>query len=125
ARVRMLSPQQICDGLSDRFGLLTGGARTVVPRQQTLRASVDWSFDLLTEKERTLLLRLSVFAGGFTLDAAEEVAGTPPLERLEVLDLLSQVVDKSLVMAEERRDSVRYRMLETIKQYAHERLAAS
>jgi DNA-binding CsgD family transcriptional regulator len=129
ARTRVLSPQQILDGLDDRFRLLTGGARTAVARQQTLRASVDWSYELLTDSERRLFARLSVFAGGFSLDAAEAVAGAEPVGAFAVLDLLQSLADRSLlVVADSPRssaDGVRYRMLETIRQYAGERLAAS
>ena len=104
ARVRVLTAEQICEGLSDRFRLLTGGARTLVPRQQTLEASVAWSFDLLSDAERSVLRRLSVFAGGFTLDGAEAVVVGDDIERSTVLDLLTSLADKSLVlMAEEGR----------------------
>lgn len=125
ARVRVLTLDQIADGLHDRFSLLTGGARTALPRQRTLEASVDWSFSLLDEGERTLLRRVSVFAGGFTLDAAEAVAAGQGLEPMRVLDVLSQLVDKSLVQVEERGASVRYRLLETVRQYGRQRLADS
>ncbi|MDP9325262.1 MAG: NB-ARC domain-containing protein, partial [Candidatus Dormibacteraeota bacterium] len=97
ARVRVLTPQQIAKGLSDRFRLLTGSTRRAVPRQQTLQASVDWSYDLLSEAERTVLNRLGVFAGGFTLEAAEAVAASGDIEGYQVLDLISQLVDRSLV----------------------------
>ncbi|MHB8690034.1 MAG: ATP-binding protein [Solirubrobacteraceae bacterium] len=123
ARVRVLSVEQIAGGLADRFHLLTGGARTAMPRQQTLRASVDWSHDLLSERERLLFRRLGVFIGGFTLDMAEQVCADEALDRYAILDLLTALVDKSLVLAEEIGPSVRYRMLETIRQYAAERLA--
>ncbi|MGH2721521.1 MAG: ATP-binding protein, partial [Actinomycetota bacterium] len=122
ARVRMLTPDQIERGLWDRFHLLTGGCRTVLPRHQTLRASIDWSHDLLSDPERVLLRRLSVFPGGWTLEAAEQVcagAGTAPAM---VLDLLTALVDKSLVTTEESRSTVRYRLLETVRQYAGQRL---
>ena len=122
ARVRMMSVEQIAAGLGDRFHLLTGGTRTVLPRHQTLRASVDWSHELLTDDERVLLRRLSVFAGGFTLDLAEAVCADEQLERVAILDLLASLVDKSLVVAEERTGAVRYRLLETVRQYALERL---
>jgi predicted ATPase/DNA-binding CsgD family transcriptional regulator len=125
ARVRMLSVDQIAAGLGDRFHLLTRGARTALPRHQTLRASVDWSHELLLDDEGTLFRRLCVFAGGFTLDAVEEVCAGVGLERVAVLDLLSSLVDKSLVVAEERGPAVRYRLLETIRQYASERLIAA
>jgi len=98
ARTRVLSPEQICDGLADRFRLLTSGARTVLPRQQTLRASVDWSFALLREEERVALRRMSVFAGGFDLDAAERVVADATIAPSDVLDLLASLVDKSLVL---------------------------
>jgi predicted ATPase/class 3 adenylate cyclase/DNA-binding CsgD family transcriptional regulator len=123
ARVRMLTVDQIASGLGDRFHLLTRGTRSALPRQQTLRASVDWSHDLLTEEERVLLRRLAVFAGGFTLDAVEDVCSDDLLERIAILDLLSSLVDKSLVVAEEHGPAVRYRLLETVRQYASERLA--
>lgn len=119
ARMRVFSIAQIRDGLRDRFRLLTGGVRTSVPRQQTLQASVDWSYDLLLEAERTLLRRLSIFAGGFTISAAEAVGADGDIERHHVLDLLSQLVDKSLVTAD---DGDRFRLLETVRQYAAMRL---
>ena len=103
ARVRALSLAEILDSLHDRFRLLTGGARTAVRRQQTLRASVDWSHALLTEPERVLFRRLAVFLGGFDLDAAQAVAGGDDVERYQVLDQLTLLVDKSLVVAENAR----------------------
>ncbi|MEV1062677.1 BTAD domain-containing putative transcriptional regulator [Streptomyces sp. NPDC050263] len=121
ARLRLLTPRQIADRLDDRFRLLTSGSRTVLPRQQTLRAVVDWSWDLLDEPERTLLRELSVFAGGWDLEAAEAVCSGP------VADLVGALVDKSLVVAAPCRrdggDDMRYRMLETIHEYATERAA--
>jgi predicted ATPase/DNA-binding CsgD family transcriptional regulator len=125
ARVRMLSVEQIAAGLSDRFRLLTGGPRTASERHRTLRASVDWSHDLLSDEERLLLRRLAVFAGGFTLEAVERVCAGDGLERDRVLDLLGSLVDQSLVIAEERNSAVRYRLLETVRQYGLERLAAA
>ncbi|GBG38058.1 LuxR family transcriptional regulator [Mycobacterium montefiorense] len=125
ARVRAMSLAEILDGLHDRFRLLTGGARTAVRRQQTLRASVDWSHALLTQPEQVLFRRLAVFLGGFNLDAAQLVAGAGELERHQVLDQLSLLVDKSLVVAEDHRRRTRYRLLETVRQYAQERLADS
>jgi predicted ATPase/DNA-binding CsgD family transcriptional regulator len=125
ARVRALSLAEIRDGLRDRFRLLTGGARTAVRRQQTLRASVDWSHALLTQPERVLFRRLAVFLGGFDLDGAQAVAGGGDVERYQVLDLLTLLVDKSLVVAEEGRRATRYRMLETVRQYAQEKLGES
>lgn len=125
ARVRSLPPQQIAARLDDRFRLLTGGSRTALPRHRTLRAAMDWSFDLLSETERTLLSRLSVFAGSFSLDAAEAICGGGPVESSDVLDLLGHLVDRSLLMPEENSAEARYRMLETIRDYAQERLAGS
>lgn len=124
-RVRVLSPSQIAKRLDDRFKLLTGGSRTALPRQRTLQALIDWSYDLLSEPECVLLRRLSVFSGGWTLDAAEWVTGTEPLDPYEVLDLLEQLVKKSLVQTDEIDGRNRYRMLETIRQYAQEKLAES
>lgn len=123
ARLRILSPEQIASRLDDRFRLLTGGSRTALPRQQTLQAAIDWSYDLLEEQEKILFDRLSVFQGGFTLEAAEAVCASPPLEAHRVLDLLSHLVDKSLVIAADGYHGVRYRMLETLRQYGRERLA--
>lgn len=122
ARVRVLTPDQIATGLSDRFHLLRGGSRTALPRQQTLTASVEWSHDLLTDSERVVLRRLSVFAGGFTLDAAEHVVASDEIEVFDVLDLLAALVDKSLVVA---GDDGRYGLLETIRQYAAGRADAA
>jgi predicted ATPase len=109
ARVRALSPIEILDGLHDRFRLLSGGARTTVPRQQTLWASVDWSHALLTQPERILFRRLAVFAGGFDLEAAQAVAGDQELQRDQILDVLTLLVDKSLVLAEDTGTRTRYR----------------
>jgi predicted ATPase/class 3 adenylate cyclase/DNA-binding CsgD family transcriptional regulator len=125
ARVRALSLTEILDSLHDRFRLLTGGARTAVRRQQTLRASVDWSHALLTEPERVLLRRLAVFQGGFDLDAAQTVAGGGDVQRYHVLDQLTLLVDKSLVVADDSRGRTRYRLLETVRQYALEKLGES
>jgi non-specific serine/threonine protein kinase len=132
ARVKVLPVEQIAARLDDRFRLLTGGSRTALPRQQTLRALIDWSYDLLPPAERALFQRLSVFVGGWTLEAAEAVApgaadGPPDLvESWEVLDLLASLVDKSLVVAEEpgttNHPGVRYRLLETVRQYGRDRL---
>lgn len=125
ARVRALSLAQILDSLHDRFRLLTGGARTAVRRQQTLRASVDWSHALLTEPERVLFRRAAVFMGGFELDAAQAVCGGSEVERYQTLDQLTLLIDKSLVVAEDSRLGTRYRMLETVRQYALEKLGES
>ncbi|MGB9252877.1 MAG: adenylate/guanylate cyclase domain-containing protein, partial [Mycobacterium sp.] len=125
ARVRALSPAEILDSLHDRFRLLTGGARTAVRRQQTLRASVDWSHALLTEPERVVFHRLAVFLGGFDLDAAGGVAGDEPIHRHQVLDLLTLLIDKSLVVVENTGGRTRYRLMETVRQYAQEKLGES
>ena len=150
ARVRALPTEQIASRLDDRFRLLTGGSRTALPRQQTLRALIDWSYDLLTNSEKILFRRLSVFMGGSTLEAAEQVTGdrdTPnaedgsgksegsglfriltPDSRIppeEVLDLLTSLVDKSLVVYEECRGQARYRLLETVRQYSRDKLLES
>jgi non-specific serine/threonine protein kinase len=125
ARVRVLSVEQIAARLDDRFRLLAGGGRTSVRRHQTLRAALDWSHDLLSAPERALFRRLAVFAGGFALEAAETVcAGGPgaPVAADAVLDLLTGLVDKSLVLAEPRGAEARYRLLESLRQYAEERL---
>ena len=126
ARVRALSPTEILDSLHDQFRLLTGGARTAVRRQQTLRASVDWSHALLSEPEQVLFRRLAVFFGGFDLDAAQALAGEAgEMERYQVLDQLTLLVDKSLVVADDSPHGTRYRLLETVRQYAQERLHES
>jgi predicted ATPase/class 3 adenylate cyclase/DNA-binding CsgD family transcriptional regulator len=125
ARVRALSLRQIADSLNDRFRLLTGGARNALRRQQTLRASVDWSHALLTEPERTLFRRLGAFMGGFDLDAAQAVATTTEAEQFQILDQLSLLVDKSLVIADDVSGAMRYRLLETMRQYALEKLSES
>ncbi len=125
ARVRALSLAEIVESLHDRFRLLTGGARTAVRRQQTLRASVDWSHALLTEPERVLFRRLAAFLGGFDLPAARAVAGHDEVQRFQVLDLLTLLVDKSLVVADDSRGRTRYRLLETVRQYALEKLGES
>src|SRR5262249_50670054 len=122
ARVRALPVEQLAPQLKDRFRLLTGGSRTALPRQQTLRALIDWSYDLLSDPERRLLRRLSVFAGGWALAAAAAVASGEGIESREVLDLLTALVDKSLVDYGEREGEARYRLLETVRQYARERL---
>ncbi len=122
ARMRALSVTEINARLKDRYKILTGGARVLQERQQTLRALVDWSYDLLSPEERTLLARLGVFIGGFDLTAAEQVCGTEPLAADDVMDLLASLVDKSLVTLDESEDTARYRMLETIRDYAREKL---
>jgi predicted ATPase/DNA-binding CsgD family transcriptional regulator len=123
ARARVLAVEQIAAALGDRFRLLTGGARSALPRQQTLRASVDWSHELLRDDERVLFRRLAIFAGGWTLDAVEDVCAGAGLEQMAILDLLTSLVDRSLVVVDEQVGGVRYRLLETVRQYAFDRLA--
>jgi predicted ATPase len=122
ARMQTLSVAEINRRLKDRYKLLTGGSRVLLERQQTLRALVGWSYDLLQENERIFFDRLSVFVGGFDLAAAEAVCGAAPLDPDDVLDLLSSLVEKSLVMVEQRDGDTRYRLLETLCDYARERL---
>ncbi|HUR49848.1 MAG TPA: adenylate/guanylate cyclase domain-containing protein [Acidimicrobiales bacterium] len=121
ARVRVLSPQQIDERLQDRFSLLTGGPRTRDERQRTMRAAIDWSHELLQPEESVLFRRLGVFSGGWTLEAAESVCAAPPLAAAQVMDVLTGLVDKSLVVMD-GGPSTRYRMLESIRVYACERL---
>jgi predicted ATPase/class 3 adenylate cyclase len=123
ARVRALSVENIATRLNDRFRLLTGGSRTALARQQTLRAAIDWSYDLLTEKETILFRRLAVFSAGWALDAAEAVCSGGDIGDGEVLGLLADLIDQSLVVVE--AEGGRYRLLETIRQYADERLTQS
>lgn len=122
ARVRSLTVEEISDRLDSRFRLLTGGSRTALPRQQTLRSLIDWSYDLLSPEERLLLARLSVFAGGWTLEATERVVSGEAIEDWETLDLLTSLVDKSLVVPEPNGFAMRYRLLESVRQYAREKL---
>ena len=121
-RVKTMSVEQLSRRLDDRFNLLTGGSRTALPRQQTLRSLIEWSYELLTEHERILLQRLSVFLGGWTLEAAEAVCAGGAIVSIEVMDLLSKLVDKSLVLLDH---AGRYKFLETIRQYAKEKLLES
>ena len=125
ARVKGLGIEQIASFLHDRFRFLTGGSRTALPRHQTLQGMIDWSHNLLVESERVLLRRLSIFSGGWTLEAAEFVCGGNGLESDQILDLLLHLVDKSLVVAETQGAETRYRMLETSRQYAREKLSAA
>jgi predicted ATPase/class 3 adenylate cyclase len=120
SRLRLFSPQQLASRLSDRFRLLTGGSRTALPRQQTLQALIDWSYELLSDQEQALFRRLSVFVGGWTFEAAEAIG-----EELNVLELLDQLVNKSLVQSELGAAEIRFRYLETIRQYARDRLFAA
>ena len=121
----MLTPAELAQRLDQRFRVLTGSERGAVERHQTLRAAIDWSYDLLTEPERRVLERLSVFAGGFTLAAAEAVAAGPDVDTFDVFELLAALVARSLVVADSEGTGTRYRLLETIRQYAQERLDAS
>jgi len=124
ARIRILGIDQIATRLNDQFRLLTGGSRTALPRQQTLRALIDWSFDLLSEQERTLLRRLTVFAGGRTLEAVEAVCADEKLEEWVIIDVLTTLVDKSLVTVEKPRGKEpRYTFLESVWNYGREKLA--
>ena len=122
ARVKVLSVEQIAARLDDRFRLLTGGSRIVLPRHQTLRAAIDWSHDMLSEPERILLRRLSVFAGVCTLDAIEQVCAGAGLASPDILDLLTRLVDKSLVIVDGQAKENRYRLLESVRQYGRDRL---
>ena len=122
ARVKSLPVAEINARLKDRYKILTGGARVLQERQQTLRALVDWSYDLLTEAEKTLFARLGVFVGGFDLEATEQVCGVDPLTSEDVLELLGSLVEKSLVLLDEKESAARYRMLETLRDYAREKL---
>ncbi|MDP8970142.1 MAG: LuxR C-terminal-related transcriptional regulator, partial [Actinomycetota bacterium] len=123
ARLRVLAPGQIAAGLSDRFGLLTGGVRGAPARQRTLEASLDWSYELLDDVQRLALARLSVFAGSFELDAAEAVVAGDGIDGDNVLDLVAGLIEQSLVQVAERDGRARYRLLETIREYARQRLS--
>ena len=125
ARLSSMSLVHLNERLDQRFRLLTGGARNALPRQRTLEATVDWSFDLLSETERAVLRRLSVFVGGFELDGADAVCGAGDVDVFEVADLLGSLVNKSLIVAERSSGSLRYRLLETIRQYAAHQLVRS
>jgi len=123
SRLRMLTVEQITDLLNDRFRLLTGGRRTALPRQQTLQALIDWSWQLLDQKERTLLRRLSVFSGGWNLEAAQRITGFEPLDELDVFDQLEQIINKSLITVVFPPSSeARYGMLESIRQFSQDKL---
>jgi non-specific serine/threonine protein kinase len=125
SRLNVLSPDELLARLDDRFQLLTAASRTLPPRHQALRATVDWSYQLLSDLEKRLFGRLSVFAGGFTLAAAEDVGSGDGVESAEVLDLLARLADKSLVVCEEADGRVRYRLLETLREYGSDRLRES
>ena len=123
--MRVIPVQQLAERLDDRFRLLTGGARTALPRQQTLRAVVEWSYDLLFEDERRVFELLSVFAGGCSLEAAEAVCAGDQIQIEEVADLLAHLVDKSLVVADQADGQARFHLLQTLALFGRERLAAS
>src|SRR6059036_410891 len=125
ARVKMISPEEIALRLNDRFRLLTGGSRTALPRHQTLRAAIDWSYHLLGGIEGVLFRRLSLFYGSFSLEAAESVYEGPDQDSMDVLDSVSRLVDKSLLIREQSEGTPRYHMLETIREYAFDRLRDS
>ena len=120
---RLLSIEEINARLKDRFKLLMGGSRTALPRQQTLRATLDWSYGLLADQERAVLNRLAIFAGGFTLDAAVAMVAEDAIDEIEAIDLLAQLVARSLVAADTDESGTRYRLLETTRAYALEKLA--
>ena len=124
ARLKALTVEQIEAHLNDRFGLLTTGSRTALPRQQTLRATIDWSYELLPSAEQMLLRRLSVFSGGWTLEAAEAVCAGGEVERAQMLDLLTHLADKSLLSVVPHRGETRFGMLETVREYVQEKLVA-
>lgn len=123
ARTKVMSVEKINERLDDSFKLLTGGIRTALPRQQTLKALIDWSYDLLSENEKLLLVRLSVFNGSWSLEAAEEICSDGKISDAEILDLMSQLVEKSVIIYDDI--SERYKMLETIRQYGKEKLELS
>jgi predicted ATPase len=122
ARVKVLTPKQLAQKLDERFRLLTGGDRTALPRHQTMRAAIGWSYNLLSESEQLLFRSLSIFAGSFSLEAASAVCASGSIEEFEVIDLLSSLVDKSLANVEHAVDEARYRMFESTRQYAREKL---
>jgi len=123
ARAKLLMPDQIAARLDDRFRLLTSGSRTALPRQQTLRAAIDWSFDLLTAEERSLMRRLGVFIGGWTLESAEAICAGDGLDAYAVLDLVESLLNKSMIAADlEHGHEARYRMLDTMREYARDKL---
>jgi len=129
ARVAMMSIEEIAKHLDDRFNLLTSGNRAVLPRHQTLRAAIDWSYELLSDSERIFFNRLSVFGGGFTLESARQIAAGGNVSKTQVIDLLGHLINKSLVIvishADDRETETRYAMLETIHEYAREKLSES
>ena len=121
ARIKVMTVEKILENISNRFRLLTGGNRTALPRQQTLKALIDWSYDLLSEKEKILFQRLSVFSGGWSLEAAEEICSDDEILEFEIIDLISDLTDKSIIISKEKDRVTRFSMLETIRQYCIER----
>ncbi|MEO6695206.1 MAG: hypothetical protein ABIY50_02380, partial [Ignavibacteria bacterium] len=119
-KIKILTVSSICERLDNRFKLLTGGKRTALPRQQTLKALIDWSYDLLSEDEKILWGRLSVFSGGWTLESAEKICSDENISEEQILDLLSALSEKSIIVYDSDKD--RYRILETLKQYGEERI---
>jgi predicted ATPase/DNA-binding winged helix-turn-helix (wHTH) protein len=124
-RLRSMSVAELSERLDQRFALLTDGSRTALPRHRTLRSTIDWSYDLLTEREQPMLRRVAVFAGGWTLQSAEQVCAGDGIDASDVMELLTSLVDKSLIMTDEHAGATRYRMLETVRQYALDRLRDS
>jgi len=125
AKIRVLNLEQIAKRLDDRFRLLTGGNRTALERHQTLRAAIDWSYNLLDDTEKFFFRRLAVFVGGWTLEAAETVCSDTSIQSNKILDLLEGLINKSMVITEETQHGIRYRVLETMRQYANEKLIES
>jgi predicted ATPase/DNA-binding winged helix-turn-helix (wHTH) protein/Tfp pilus assembly protein PilF len=123
ARVRSMPVEEVSRRLAQRFDLLTGGSRTALPRHQTLRSLIDWSYDLLSGAEQALLCRASIFSGGWTLEAAEQVCVGDRVDGKDLLDLLTSLADKSLILAKEHRGATRYALLETVRYYARDRLS--
>ena len=125
ARVKIFAPRELAQKLDERFRVLTGGSRTALARQQTMHAVIDWSYNLLSEQEQQLFRRVAIFVGGWTLDAAETVAGDETLDALDITDLMSPLVEKSLVIAEAEEGRMRYRLLESTRAFALEKLEQS
>ena len=125
ARVNVFAPHELAQKLGDRFRILTGGSRTALPRQQTMRALIDWSYELLSDREQQLFRRVAIFVGGWTLEAAEAVASNATLEALDIVDVMSSLIEKSLVIAETDEGRSRYRLLESTRAFALEKLGAS
>lgn len=124
ARLRILAPAQLLEKLNERFRVLAGGDRAALPRQQTMRALIDWSFDLLCEREQSVFRQVSIFADGFTLETAAGVCANEELDELDLVDIIQSLCDKSLVLAEPHGESMRYRLLESMNAYGREKLAA-